>query len=89
MVYQSVDNKLTLAVTCDSSCNTRYYCSAWSKLNTKMGLHTHHHPPQTFGPLREWWWLKATLVFCFGPNWTVVLVLGIGPLNSELDQAEQ
>ena len=23
--------------------------------------------------------LKVTLVFCFGPNWTFVLVLGIGP----------
>ena len=26
-------------------------CSAWSKLNTKMGFNTHHHPPQTFRQL--------------------------------------
>ena len=31
------------------------------------------------GGLLCWWWLKATLVFCLGPNWTFVRVLGIGP----------
>ena len=26
--------------------------------------------PWKFLVVVGWWWLKATLVFCFGPNWT-------------------
>ena len=37
------------------SCSQWWFCSAWPKpkLNTEIGLHTHHHhpSPQTVGPL--------------------------------------
>ena len=77
--FKTPDKKLQYPeLEIDNLFNHISFYQAYISVHTKV--HTSSLPGTTlkvFGG--GGWWLKVTLVFCFGPNWTFVIVLGFRP----------